>query len=488
MDDLVSGFRQGWIAGISAYVSPLRPKDLPARVVYPFGGGDLVSALAVFPDADEFTLISLEPAGDPRGIDSADDAVLGASFRGLERNVARQFKVGHNRTADMAAAAADQLPSQLLFALVALAAHGLEPVSLRYFDLLPTGGLSYLADRGLSACGPVARKETSSCFRNMELAFRPAGSGPAGRVRVLRHFAVDLGDASLRRDPGLLRHLEAKGPVAAMTKAASYLLWDDSFSLIRGYLLRNMVWMISDSTGIPVRHARRAGFVQDVYGRFAGPFLAGVSAREGSDFAELWRSQPLRRLPFSFGYPDRGRHLHLLVTRRPSPGEEPETEGPLSGAASYADAGLGFSVSFSSPVFVREASPGSADWFLRLQNFRFDEGQRSLALDDSSFAVEFLSAPKGAWLSYDRVRAEWAEDRDFKVDGFPCRRLSGYRGQGRRSPFRPDAGIHCPGARRDLFILSTTLARCGAGAMAPACHAAEEILSSVRLAPAVFGR
>ena len=34
--------------------------DLPKKVLYPFGGSDLISALAVFPDAEEITIISLE--------------------------------------------------------------------------------------------------------------------------------------------------------------------------------------------------------------------------------------------------------------------------------------------------------------------------------------------------------------------------------------------------------------------------------------------
>ena len=40
------------------------------------------------------------------------------------------------------------------------------------------------------------------------------------------------------------------GEVAAITKAASYLLWRGDFSRIRDYLLDNMVWMVSDSSGI----------------------------------------------------------------------------------------------------------------------------------------------------------------------------------------------------------------------------------------------
>src|SRR5262245_34164489 len=48
----------------SAFFAPLRPKDLPTTVVYPFGGGDLLGALVTYPDARDITTISLEHAGD----------------------------------------------------------------------------------------------------------------------------------------------------------------------------------------------------------------------------------------------------------------------------------------------------------------------------------------------------------------------------------------------------------------------------------------
>ncbi|MBI5622926.1 MAG: hypothetical protein HY924_04020 [Elusimicrobia bacterium] len=477
MEALLAGFREGWLAQASAYLAPLRPPDLPSSVVYPFGGGDLVSALAVFPEAREFTLISLEPAGDPRAVDSVDSSGLKRSLALLERNVASQFRVGHSRTDDLAAASRDRLPAQLLFALTALEAHGFEPRALRYFEVLPDGGLAYLT----SAASP--RKDS---FRNMELTFGRPGSSE--HERVLRHIAADLGDGALRREPGLLRHLSAKGRVAVMTKAASYLLWEDSFSLLRGYLLKNLDWMLSDSTGIPPRHAKAAGFVQDAYGRFERPFLKGVPVEAAEDLAALWRSQPLRRLPFPFGYPDGKRRLHLLVTRRPGPGELVPADPLPSLGASYSDPGLGLSVSFSSPVFIREASPGTEGWFLRLQNFRLDEGRRSLSLDDASFSVEFLIAPKGSSLSYGKVRSEWGGDAPERVGGFPCRRFSGYQGSLQRLPFGPHTGILCPGSRRDLFILSSVLGGCRGSERSPACLEVERILASIRLDPGVFGR
>src|SRR5262245_55087196 len=48
-----------------AFFAPMLPQSLPTTVVYPFGGGDLLSALVTFPNAREITTISLEHAGDP---------------------------------------------------------------------------------------------------------------------------------------------------------------------------------------------------------------------------------------------------------------------------------------------------------------------------------------------------------------------------------------------------------------------------------------
>ena len=61
-------------AGASAFIAKLRPADLPTTVVYPFGGGDLLTALTVYPDARDVTTLSLEHAGDPRRLPDLADA------------------------------------------------------------------------------------------------------------------------------------------------------------------------------------------------------------------------------------------------------------------------------------------------------------------------------------------------------------------------------------------------------------------------------
>ena len=115
----------------------------------------------------------------------------------------------------------------------------------------------------------------------------------------------------------MLRHLSKKGQVAAMTKAAAYLLGWPNFSLMRGWLVEHAVWMVSDASGIPPQFARPAGLVQEVWGSFAGSHMK-AGARSDVEYRRLFASQPARPIPVRFGYPDVTRkRSHLIVTRRP---------------------------------------------------------------------------------------------------------------------------------------------------------------------------
>src|SRR6185503_14717208 len=58
-------FRARYVDKAMPFIAKLRPAELPAEIVYPFGGGDLASALVTYPDATEITTMSLEHAGDP---------------------------------------------------------------------------------------------------------------------------------------------------------------------------------------------------------------------------------------------------------------------------------------------------------------------------------------------------------------------------------------------------------------------------------------
>jgi hypothetical protein len=308
-------YRKSWVDVAEPFIAALRPKQLPGVVVYPFGGGDLVSALATFPNASEITTISLEPAGDVRPIDRLTADFLGHELAVHRSHLERLFEKAHSRTDNLEKESKTELPGEILFDLAALVVHGEEPVSLRYFRLKPDGSLAYVTQADIDAAKRPG--ERHALFANAELRFRRAGSADAP-VQVLRHVSFNLDDAHQKLDPSLQAYLMARGgKVAAMTKAATHLLWNDHFSVIRGWLVDHTDWMISDSTGLPPRIAGPAGFTQETYGTFDGPSPFGdPDKRDSDDLKKLFASQPSRDLPFRYGYPDKDGHAHMVVTRR----------------------------------------------------------------------------------------------------------------------------------------------------------------------------
>lgn len=330
LEPVYARYQRFWTNRVEPTLGPITPKDAGRPVVYPFGGGDLVTALGTFTEAPSVTSLSLEPTGDVRVFFQLPVEARRERLAQARRNLTLLLVVEHSKTSNMRDMTATGLTAELVFTLAALRVRGFEPVALRYFDLAPDGSIDYLSSAEVDArdreledrrASPRAR---ALRFGNAELVFRRAGE----RERVFRHIAGNLVDEELAKDDRAVKHLEVQGRVFAMTKAASYLLWSPRFSRVRDFLLAQADFMISDSTGLPPEHARAHGFRQLTWGSFAGPYLP-ARRRIADDFVALWNEQPKRRLPFRYGYPDSAGNNHMLVTTRlPEPPDAPATAGP----------------------------------------------------------------------------------------------------------------------------------------------------------------
>ncbi len=335
MAGIYASYRKAWAAPAEKFIAGLRPEGLTTTVVYPFGGGDLVGALATYPDVTELTTISLETAGDVRVIDSIKPGKLANDLDEISNDIRRLYRSAHSTTKSLQAASHSTLPGTLMMALAGLVVHDMQPVAFRYFDINEDGTLTYLtadqlderaAEYAATKRGQTAPKkithywyEQDSPYANVEIQYRPRADASAP-LRTYRHIVANLDDSHMDADDRVLKHLRAKGKVAVMTKAASFLLWYDDFTHIREYLLQNVTWMISDASGIPPSYADPAGFEQITYGDFTGPYFVIDDKNTRAEFIKLWKGQPHRDLPFRFGYPDNANHNHLMITRpKPTP-------------------------------------------------------------------------------------------------------------------------------------------------------------------------
>jgi hypothetical protein len=307
-----------WIKPAHSFFIEHVPRDVPRKVVYPFAGGDLSTALSVFPDADEITTLALEPAGDPRALSNVKGKDLETALKQVEFELKFLYRVGFSNTINMIdAMRGGVLPTQLIFGLSALKVHGYELVGLRYFKLDRDGSIHYLDDAEVAAAPTPAKAKPqvrNRIFANVEIQFRK----PGGRIQVYRHIQQNLENTELKADPRVLKHLEAKGEIAAMTKAASYLLSWDSFSTMRSYLVDHASWMVSDATGVAPKWGKPAGFEYETYGAFVGPHIPA-----GGSIAKDWRvefdEQPKRDLAFRFGYYDKHNANHLIIMHKKKP-------------------------------------------------------------------------------------------------------------------------------------------------------------------------
>jgi hypothetical protein len=316
-------YRSHWGTTAKAFLVKQQPAGLPAELVYPFGGGDLMSALTAFPDAHPITTLSLELAGDPRRISTVSDAkVLKDSLLAIANASTSTLVSNDSLSVNLSKVQRGELPGQLSMHLIGLGLFDFEPVSVRYFRIEPDGSLHYytLAEvQALDGTKAESLKATwkspdfSPAFANVEVQFVPRGQ-PNATPRVHRHIGADLSNDGLKKAPGVLKYLEVKGKVSAMTKAASYLLWNGAFSVIRDYLTSHAVYMVSDSTGVPVRFWKKAGCTVETFGTFQKSFFKASDAYEEDLVKEF---EHAKKIPMRFGYPDASpeKRSHMYLAR-----------------------------------------------------------------------------------------------------------------------------------------------------------------------------
>ncbi len=311
------------------FIARHRPAGLPSTVIYPFGGADLLTALMTYPDAAEIYTLSLEHAGDIRNVDQLGTVLASRELAAVREvsegllGIEANHTLSINTNGELMAMQEAALRNPITLFLVALAIHGQEPVSLRYFTLDEEGGIRYLVDDDIARLEATQARALSdkweapgfsSAFSNYELRFKPVDR--AGPTRVHRHLAANLDNAHFSGGSAVFRHLAGKGRVAVLTKGALNLLWDDGFSNIREYLTHQADVMISDCSGVSPLHAQPLGFVYRVFGRYEGMLSRAKDQEHERALFQLFQRESNGPIPARYGYADKRGNASMLIMHR----------------------------------------------------------------------------------------------------------------------------------------------------------------------------
>ena len=265
----------------------------PAVVRYLFGGPDLLSVMAAFPEAPVYILCGKEPVGKIIPPETLWPEQLQMGLAGLREATSTFLHFGYFITIEMRAQMA-RGPFQgvlpLLLTFLALSDHQILAV-----DMISFGGSPGVRIRFVERSG--------------------------GNEQILFYAQTDLSNDASR---SFLKWLGSFGPGAAYLKAASYLLHEDDFSHAREFLLSNSTAILQDDSGIPLRFFELNNWTLYFFGDYKSPIELFRKYYQ-PDLYAAYTASPLRGpMPFGTGYQlnsgeSGGANLLLAVRRTFAP-------------------------------------------------------------------------------------------------------------------------------------------------------------------------
>lgn len=291
-DDLYFAPMRAWAA------SELVPRIGPtSQVTYMFGGPDLVSTLALFPEARHYALGGLEPVGKLTNPLSLSPEELHASLAMLRKSTEVIMNFSHFITKDMRTE------------LAASHFQGVFPVMLVFLSF--TDARVDLAERlTLRRDGTLARGEAGGGQPALRIVFRAAPGAPLSEVVYLQ---ANLADSALKADRAVLEWLASRGRATGYLKAASYLMHSGGFDTIRDFLLGHCSAIVQDDSGIPLAVFHQRDWHVINFGRYTTP-LDIFRKYDQPALRAIYDSGAGFPLPFGFGYRwQRGESALLLA-------------------------------------------------------------------------------------------------------------------------------------------------------------------------------
>jgi len=268
-------------------------------VFYPFSGPDATNPLAFFPDASEYVLVGLEPAGCiPSKAEDFTPEYWPALRQGWQTAASMGFFKTENMERDLAEGPASGVLPVLLFLITRA---GNSVVDVAPVGITPSGALIASDDK--------AATET----RGLTIHFKDAHQ----RLRTLRYFALNLQNRRLEKKPGATKYLRTLPPGGTLVKSASYLMHKKYFSTIRGIILERSTMVIEDDSGIPYHYFFEPPVWNvHLFGAYDQPidlFKTGLQEDLKAAYDAHTGVEPLE---FSIGYKWRQNESNLLLAVR----------------------------------------------------------------------------------------------------------------------------------------------------------------------------
>jgi hypothetical protein len=305
-----ASMNQGWERFEKRQLIPMREwasRELgpagTATVFYPFSGPDFINVYTLFPRAETYLMVALEPVG---ALPDFSAIEARSFFASLQRSLYEYLHIDFFATKRMAKQIAQtELKGVLPVLLFFLARGNARVLDIRYWMMKPDGTIAEQP--------AVGEENLGEGLPGVRIVFKGPGSAAQ---QTLYYFQFDLQNSSLKRNQPFSSFLKSFGPLTAFTKAASYLLFKPNSSDLRQFLLERSQFVVQGDSGIPLKFFDPAIWNFKFYGTYKGP-LKLFKNRYQEDLAQVYnQGKEVYPLPFGFGYHHRAGTSNLLIAAK----------------------------------------------------------------------------------------------------------------------------------------------------------------------------
>jgi hypothetical protein len=270
-------------------------------VFYPFSGPDFLTVAQMFPEADRYVLVAIQPAGEV--VDThAMSPMAALAFKSKFNLEWMKFGyLGFFRTLDLnentASNKAKLTSTPVLMAFASALGFRVESVVPLRFNAETTE---------FDPVDALSQKNWTSVR---------IGLLKNERKVTLDYISMDLSDGFLKSHAPEMSWLKKSAGHPTLLKAASHLLPKPYFSACRAAIVDSAPLLIQDETGLEYGDLKKIGLVR-LYGRFSGVFRLFNQNSQRELAAAYLNAGPQGVLPFAFSYQKSPNQRSIQVVRR----------------------------------------------------------------------------------------------------------------------------------------------------------------------------
>ena len=265
-------------------------------IFYPFSGPDFLYSYSLFPQAKEMVLVGLEPVGSVPDLASLNSSQFNYKLQEIRNSLYAILQFSFFRTNDMKVDLQKQGVLPILYVFMARTNNRILDVD--YISLDSGANIQPLSE-GL--------------IPGVKIAFVPEGEK---EPRTLYYFSTDLSNDGMTKRPEIAEFVAKLDNPVTYLKAASYLMYYDSFSQIKDVILSQSSYLLQDDSGMPLSSFNHDKWDLEFYGNYTTP-IALFSNRYQPELRQIYvnNQDEIKPLNFGIGYQFQVNTSNLMLAK-----------------------------------------------------------------------------------------------------------------------------------------------------------------------------